>query len=87
VARFRKTRKICAIGVKASRYVTMHGFAFNVNTNLDYFNYINPCGFTDKGVTSVEKEMGKRQDMDAVKKILRDKLRDVFNLGWINKVN
>jgi lipoyl(octanoyl) transferase len=43
-----KARKICAIGVKASRYVTMHGFAFNVNTNLEYFNYINPCGFTDK---------------------------------------
>ena len=53
-----KARKICAIGVKASRYVTMHGFAFNVNTDLSYFNYINPCGFTDKGVTSLEKELG-----------------------------
>ncbi len=48
-----KTRKICAIGVKASRFVTMHGFALNVNTNLNYFTYINPCGLTDKGVTSI----------------------------------
>ena len=44
------TRKICAIGVRVSRFVTMHGFAFNVKTNLDYFRYINPCGFVDKGV-------------------------------------
>ncbi len=55
-----KARKICAIGVKASRYVTMHGFAFNVNTDLSYFNNINPCGFTDKGVTSMEKELGRQ---------------------------
>ena len=55
-----KARKICAIGVKASRYVTMHGFAFNVNTDLTYFNNINPCGFTDKGVTSLEKELGEQ---------------------------
>ena len=50
-------RKICAIGVRASRYVTMHGFAFNVNTDLSYFSYINPCGFVDKGVTSLSKEL------------------------------
>lgn len=65
-------RKICAIGVKCSRYVTMHGFALNVNTDLNYFNYIHPCGFVDKGVTSMEKETGRRLDMDEVKlKVLR----------------
>ena len=56
-----KTRKICAIGIRSSRYVTMHGLAFNINTDLKYFDYINPCGFTDKGVTSMEKELGERQ--------------------------
>ena len=60
-------RKICAIGVRSSRYVTMHGFAFNVNTNLEYFSYINPCGFMDKGVTSLEKELGAQQDIEKVK--------------------
>ena len=52
-------RKICALGVKASRYITMHGFALNVNTDLSYFNNINPCGFVDKGVTSMKKELAK----------------------------
>ena len=77
-------RKICAIGVKASRYVTMHGFAFNVNTDLAYFNYINPCGFTDKGVTSLEKELGERQDFDEVKMHVKEIIsRKVFDLEWI----
>ena len=67
-----KARKICAIGVRTSRYVTMHGFAFNVNTNLDYFTYINPCGFQEKGVTSMEKELGKKMDMDRVKSELKE---------------
>jgi len=65
-----KVRKICAIGVKASRYITMHGFALNVNTDLNYFNYINPCGFVDKGVTSMEKELGKKIEVEEVKKKL-----------------
>jgi len=79
-----KTRKICAIGVKASRYVTMHGFAFNVNTDLEYFNYINPCGFTDKGVTSLQKELGERQDFNEIKLRVRNNLRKVFELNWVN---
>lgn len=75
-----KARKICAIGVKASRYVSMHGFALNINTNLNYFNHINPCGFVDKGVTSMEKELGRQLDMEEVKDILLKKLIDIFHL-------
>ena len=80
-----KARKICAIGVKASKYVTMHGFAFNVNTDLTYFNNINPCGFTDKGVTSLEKELGSRQDFESVKNKVRKNLEVVFDLKWIKE--
>ena len=71
-----KARKICAIGVRSGRYITMHGFALNVNTNLDYFTYINPCGFETKGVTSMEKEMGRALDMAEVK----DKLKEILCL-------
>ncbi len=74
-------RKISAIGVKASRFITMHGFAFNVNTNLDYFNYINPCGFVDKGVTSMEKELGKKVDYEMVKDVLKSKIAEVFGMS------
>jgi lipoyl(octanoyl) transferase len=64
-----RARKICAIGVRISRYVSMHGYALNVNTDLNYFNYINPCGFQDKGVTSMQKELGRELDMNEVKKV------------------
>ena len=72
------TRKICAIGVRVSRGVTMHGFALNVNTDLNYFNYINPCGFTDKKVTSIAKETGKNYDMALVKDMLRKQIISTF---------
>ena len=79
-----KARKICAIGVRASRYVTMHGFAFNVNTDLSYFNYINPCGFLDKGVTSLEKELGSAQDFENVKSLLKKKMQKNFGFEFLN---
>jgi lipoyl(octanoyl) transferase len=75
-----KVRKICAIGLRTSRFTTMHGFAFNVNTDLQYFNYINPCGFTDKSVTSLEKELGLKQDIKEVKIALKDKIQKVFKM-------
>ncbi|MDR2027484.1 MAG: lipoyl(octanoyl) transferase LipB [Prevotellaceae bacterium] len=71
-------RKICAIGVRCSRAVTMHGFALNVNTDLSYFSYINPCGFVDKGVTSVEKETGKTVSFDEIKLFVLQYFKDIF---------
>lgn len=76
-----RARKICAIGVKASRFITMHGFALNVNTNLEYFNHINPCGFVDKGVTSMEKELGEKQDFEKVKTVLKGTIEQVFGMN------
>jgi lipoyl(octanoyl) transferase len=76
-------RKICALGVKSSRWVTMHGFAFNVNTDLRYFEYIVPCGIDDKAVTSLEKELGRKQDLNEVKQILKEKLGEQFGMEWL----
>ncbi len=81
-------RKICAIGVKSSRFVTMHGFALNVNTDLDYFRYINPCGLVDKGVTSMGKELGICLDFDEVKKTVLTCFLSVFgaNTGLESRI-
>lgn len=76
----RATRKICAIGVKVNRAITMHGFALNVNTDLTYFDHINPCGFTDKGVTSISNETGVVIDQEEVKQSLLISLAEVFDL-------
>lgn len=69
-----QARKICALGVKTSRWVTLHGLAFNVNSDLKYFDYIVPCGITDKAVTSMKKELGTEQDMANVREILKTHL-------------
>jgi len=76
-------RKICAIGVRVSRQVTMHGFAFNINTDLSFYHLINPCGFVDKGVTSLQKELGHPIDMVELKKVLLEKFLEVFDAGFI----
>ncbi len=79
-----KARKICAMGVRASRYITMHGFALNVNTDLNYFSYINPCGFTDKSVTSMEKELGFTVPIKDVQTLLKKQFETVFGMQFIH---
>ncbi len=76
----REARKICAIGVKVTRFITMHGFALNITTDLDYYRYINPCGFTDRGVTSIEKECGLRPSIDEVSKKYAVHFKEIFAL-------
>ncbi|WP_312696392.1 lipoyl(octanoyl) transferase LipB [Sphingobacterium mizutaii] len=75
-----KARKICAMGVRASRWVTMHGFAFNVNADLAYFGNIVPCGIDDKDVTSMERELGHKVDVEEVKAKLRCHLAELFKM-------
>lgn len=75
----KKCRKICAIGVRSSHFVTMHGFALNVNTDLNYFSYINPCGFIDKGVTSIEKELGAPYSINEIKDMLIKEFNTLFS--------
>ncbi len=75
-----KVRKIAAIGVKISRGISMHGFAFNISTDLTYFNHINPCGFTDKAVTSLSKELGREVHLEEVKPILLKSILDIYGL-------
>ena len=74
-----KERKICAIGVRCSRWITMHGFAFNVNTDLSYFNHIIPCGIINKQVTSLEKELGYKPDVNEVKEKVKNNFEKVFD--------
>lgn len=78
-----KERKICAMGIRCSRWITMHGFAFNVNTDLSYFNYIIPCGIQNKQVTSMEKELGRKLDMGEVKIRVKHHFEKVFEVELI----
>lgn len=76
-------RKICALGVKSSRWVTMHGFAFNINANLEYFNNIIPCGIDDKAVTSLNAELGREVDIEEVAEKLKKHIAELFEMELI----
>lgn len=78
-----KERKICAMGVRCSRWITMHGFAFNVNTDLNYFNNIIPCGIENKQVTSLEKELGRKVDFEEAKQKVKNNFEKVFDVVLI----
>lgn len=78
-----RARKICAMGVKSSRWVTMHGIGFNVNSDLSYFSHIIPCGIDDKAVTSMQQELGKPLSMSEVTKVLKQKLADQFRFKYV----
>lgn len=75
-----RMRKICAIGVRSSRFVTMHGFGLNVNTDLSWFEKINPCGFVNRGVTSIQKETGRPIPMEEVKDLMTNHLSELLNV-------
>lgn len=79
-------RKIAAVGVRISHMVSMHGFAFNINTNLDYYNYIIPCGIRDKGVTSLQKEIGREVDIEEVEVKLLKQFEKLLNVEIITEV-
>ena len=78
-------RKICAIGVKCSRWVTMHGIGFNINSNLDYFKHIVPCGIEDKSVTSLQKEINQKIDMKELKLRFKKNFKVLFGINWLDK--
>ena len=80
-----RARKICAIGVRASRYVTMHGLALNINSDLSYFSFINPCGFTDRGVTSIQKELGREVDLREVSLGMKNAFRELFAMEFADR--